>query len=313
MAKKNGLEPEGVLLLLKPSGMTAHDLVEWVRRRLHIQRVGHTGTLDPLACGLMVLCLGRATRLAEFLSDMDKVYRFEMVFGVSTTTQDAEGDIVRTASADDITADRLQAVLHRFVGEIEQVPPMLSALHYQGKRLYELARQGIEVPRQPRRVHIYRLELLRFWDTPPKRALIEVHCSRGTYIRTLAADIGEAMGSGAYQHFLVRLQVGPFRAENALTLEEFAEAVKAGTWRQRLLTPGDALPMFPALTLTRLEVRRLLNGMETVVGTVWGNPHLPDGGLVRLYDPDGTFTGVGQVQRRGNLWVCQPYKLFPPR
>jgi len=305
-------EPEGVLLLLKPSGMTAHDLVEWVRKQLKIKRVGHTGTLDPLASGLMVLCLGRATRLAEFLSDLDKVYRFEMVLGVSTSTQDAEGEVTRIAPTEHITEARLRAVLEQFVGEIEQVPPMLSALHYQGKRLYELARKGLEVPRNPRRVRIYRLELLAFWEEKPKRALLEVHCSRGTYIRTLAADIGEALGCGAYQHFLVRLQVGPFHSEQALTVEEFSEAVKAGTWQRHLIPPGDALPMFPPGGLTRLEARKVMNGMEAVVGTIWGHPHLQDGGLVRLYDPEGAFLGVGKMRRQGNLWVCHPRKVFLP-
>lgn len=305
-------EPEGVLLLLKPSGMTAHDLVEWVRKQLKIKRVGHTGTLDPLASGLMVLCLGRATRLAEFLSDLDKVYRFEMVLGVSTSTQDAEGEVTRTAPTERITEERLRAVLEQFVGEIEQVPPMLSALHYQGKRLYELARKGLEVPRNPRRVRIYRLELLAFWEEKPKRALLEVHCSRGTYIRTLAADIGDALGCGAYQHFLVRLQVGPFHAEQALTMEEFAHAVKAGEWRQYLRKAGDALPTLPVVTLTPLEAQRLINGMEAIIGTIWGYPTLQDGALVRLYDPDGVFLGIGQMRRQGNLWVCRPRKLFPP-
>ncbi|MFN3422811.1 MAG: tRNA pseudouridine(55) synthase TruB, partial [Armatimonadota bacterium] len=184
-------EPEGVLLLLKPSGMTAHDVVDFVRKQLKMKRVGHTGTLDPLASGLMVLCLGRATRLAEFLSGLDKVYRFEMVLGVTTKTQDAEGEIEEIRSTEKITAEQLEETLERFVGEIEQVPPMLSAMHYQGKRLYELARKGVEVERPPRKVQIYRLTLLEWWDKPVKRALIEVHCSRGTYIRTLASDIGK--------------------------------------------------------------------------------------------------------------------------
>lgn len=259
----------------------------------------------------MALCLGRATRLSEFLFDLDKVYRFEIVLGVTTTTQDAEGEIVKTAPTDDITAERLQAVLERFAGEMEQIPPMLSALHYQGKRLYELARKGIEVPRQPRKVRIHRLTLLRFWDIPPKRALLEVHCSRGTYIRTLAVDIGEALGCGAYQHFLVRMQVGPFRQEQALTLEEFAESVRQGDWQRHLLPPDQALPMMPALSLTRSEVRKMLNGMDAVVGTVWGYPHLQEGGFVRLYDPDNRFWGIGQIKRQGNLWLCHPHRLFP--
>ncbi len=277
-----------------------------------MKRVGHTGTLDPLAAGLMILCLGRATRLAEFLSELDKVYRFEMVLGVKTKTQDAEGEIVEVRPTDGITAERLQEVLSKFVGEIEQIPPMLSAVHYHGKRLYELARKGIEVERKPRKVQIYRLTLLDWWDEPVKRALIEVHCSRGTYIRTLASDIGDALGCGAYQHFLVRTQIGPFRSEQALTLEEFADAVLSGKWERHLLPIDQALPMFPTLVLTRLEARRVLNGMESVVGTIWGYPNLKDEGFVRLYDQDYRFLGVGIIRRHGNLLICQPHKMFPP-
>jgi len=305
-------EFEGVLLLLKPSGMTAHDVVEFVRRKLKMKRVGHTGTLDPLAAGLMILCLGRATRLAEFLSELDKVYRFEMVLGVKTKTQDAEGEIVEVRPTDGITPERLQEVLSKFVGEIEQIPPMLSAVHYHGKRLYELARKGIEVERKPRKVQIYRLTLLDWWDEPVKRALIEVHCSRGTYIRTLASDIGDALGCGAYQHFLVRTQIGPFKSEQALTLEEFADAVSKGEWERHLLPADQALPMFPTLVLTRLEARRVLNGMESVVGTIWGYPNLKDERFVRLYDQDHRFLGVGVIRRHGNLLICQPHKMFLP-
>ncbi|MFA0782712.1 tRNA pseudouridine(55) synthase TruB [Fervidibacter sacchari] len=306
------VEFEGVLLLLKPSGMTAHDVVEFVRRKLKMKRVGHTGTLDPLAAGLMILCLGRATRLAEFLSELDKVYRFEMVLGVKTKTQDAEGEIVEVRPTDGITPEKLQEVLSKFVGEIEQIPPMLSAVHYHGKRLYELARKGIEVERKPRKVQIYRLTLLDWWDEPVKRALIEVHCSRGTYIRTLVSDIGDALGCGAYQHFLVRTQIGPFSSEQALTLEEFADAVSKGEWERHLLPSDQALPMFPPLVLTRLEARRVLNGMESVVGTVWGYPNLREEGFVRLYDQDHRFLGVGIIRRHGNLLICQPHKMFPP-
>lgn len=305
-------EPEGILMLLKPSGMTAHDLVEFVRKKLKIQRVGHTGTLDPLASGLMMLCLGKATRLSEFLSGLDKVYRFEVVFGVKTKTQDSEGEIVEVRPTDWLTAEKVKSVLTKFVGEIEQIPPMLSAVHYQGKRLYELARKGIEVERQPRKVQIYRLTLLKWWDEPVKRALIEVHCSRGTYIRTLASDIGDALGCGAYQHFLVRTQIGQFKSEQALTLEGFAEAVLKGTWQQQLLQPDMALPTLPILVLTRAEAGKILNGLESVIGTIWGYQNLKTDNLVRLYDQDNRFLGIGIVRRRGNLWVCQPHKIFPP-
>lgn len=299
-------------MLLKPSGMTSHDVVDFVRKKLKIQRVGHTGTLDPLAAGLMLLCLGRATRLSEFLSNLDKIYRFEIVFGFKTETQDAEGRIVEIGSTDSVNAEKLERVLDKFVGEIEQIPPMLSAVHYQGKRLYELARKGIQVERAPRKVQIYRLTLLNWWDKPVKRALIEVHCSRGTYIRALASDIGDELGCGAYQHFLVRMQIGPFKSEQGLTLEEFDKSVLQGKWMQNLLPLDKALPMFPELVLTKIEAKRILNGMESVVGTIWGYPNLKEEGLVRLYDQDDRFLGVGMIIRRGNFWVCQPQKIFPP-
>ncbi|MCS7185403.1 MAG: tRNA pseudouridine(55) synthase TruB [Armatimonadetes bacterium] len=310
--RTEGKEMEGIFLLLKPSGMTAHDVVEFVRKKLKMKRVGHTGTLDPLASGLMVLCLGRATRLAEFISELDKVYRFEMVLGIKTKTQDAEGEILEVRSTEGITAERLEKVLKNFIGEIEQVPPMLSAVHYQGKRLYELARKGLEVERPPRKVKIHRLTLLEWWEKPVKRALIEVHCSRGTYIRTLASDIGEALGCGAYQHFLVRTQVGPFKSEQALTLEEFGEAVLQGQWERYILSLDQGLPMLPTLVLTKLDVQRILNGMASVIGTIWGYPNLREDEMVRLYDQDQRFLGLGVVRRQGNLWICQPRKIFPP-
>lgn len=306
-------EPEGVLRVIKPSGMTAHDVVTFVRRVLKIRRVGHTGTLDPLATGLMLLCLGRATRLAEFLSGLDKVYRFEIVFGVRTSTQDAEGEILSVMPTEDVTEAKVKEVLRQFVGEIKQYPPMLSALHYRGTRLYRLARKGIEVPRQPRRVHIYRLTLLRFWgEKAPKRGLMEVHCSPGTYIRVLCADIGEALRCGAYQHFLVRTTIGPFSLEGAVTLEEFAEAVRKNALKSLLLPMDQALPMFPSISLRRLDIRKILNGMEVIIGTVWGYPKLREGERVRVYDPDGQFWGVGEVFRRGNILFCRPRKVFPP-
>ncbi|MCS7224288.1 MAG: tRNA pseudouridine(55) synthase TruB [Armatimonadetes bacterium] len=300
----------GVLFLMKPSGMTAHDVVDYVRKVTKIKRVGHTGTLDPLAAGLMILCLGRATRFALYLSELDKVYRFEVVFGIQTTSQDADGEVISRQPCDEVTEERVRSVLPQFIGVIEQIPPMQSALHYQGRRLYELARKGVEVPRTPRKVTIHRLELIRFVDETPKRALLEVECGRGTYIRTLASDIGKALGCGAYQHFLVRLKIGPFSLRNALTLEEFTQQIKEGRLREMIVPVDQTLVAFPPLALSPMDFRKLSRGSEAIVGTVWGHPRLTDRGLVRLYGPGRSFLGIGQVRRRGNLWICQPRTIL---
>ncbi len=301
----------GVLLLIKPAGMTSHDLVEVVRSWTRTRRAGHTGTLDPLASGLMLICLGRATRFAEYFSELEKVYRFEVVFGIRTTTQDAGGEIISRSDCSDLTEETVRSLLPKFTGEIEQIPPMQSALHYHGRRLYQLAKKGIVVPRSPRKVIVRRLELIRFFTDRPKRALMEVACTRGTYIRTLASDIGDALGCGAYQHFLVRLKVGPFSIGQALTLEELEEKAHTGSVTDVLLPVDQALAPFPPLPLSSIDSQRLLHGMDTIVGTIWGHPGLKDGSLTRLYGPGGTFIGVGELRRRGNLWICLPKKMMP--
>lgn len=223
----------GVLNIDKPAGWTSHDVVAKVRRLLKTKRAGHAGTLDPDATGVLVVAVGQATRLLPFLPLEPKVYVAHVVFGLATTTEDASGEATAEADASELTEDALRAVLPNFLGEIAQVPPMVSALHHEGQRLYDLARQGITVERAARTVTIHAVELLDFAAGPRAEANLRVVCGGGTYIRTLCKDLGEALGLPAHMGSLVRESVGPFGRVDATTLEA--------------LTPEALLPMERAL------------------------------------------------------------------
>lgn len=246
---------DGVLNLLKPPGMTSHDVVNFVRRTLSIKKVGHTGTLDPGVAGVLPICVGRATRLAEFITGSDKAYRAEITFGVTTSTQDGFGETLTEQDASHLTRGDVAYALARFHGPIEQVPPMVSAVKVGGKRLYELARQGVEVEREPRQVVIHKLQLLDFRPGPHPVAFVDVVCSKGTYVRTLAHDLGQMLQVGAYMSYLVRTRSGPFRLEQAATLEELAAGQAA------LLPPAEALGGMPRATVTGPAAERLLHGV----------------------------------------------------
>lgn len=228
-------EYNGVVVIDKPAGITSHDVVNRARRLFKTKRVGHTGTLDPDATGVLVICLGYATRVAEYLSSSRKSYVAEVVFGVETDTQDASGVVLAERSASHITEADARALCVRFTGRQSQIPPMVSALHHEGKRLYELAREGITVERAPRDIEIFACNLLEFASGEHPVARIEVSCSTGTYIRALSADMGEAAGTGAMMRSLRRTEVGdvsrPFTLQESFTLEQLqalAEAERIG-------------------------------------------------------------------------------------
>ena len=207
--RRHGRNVSGILLLDKPRGISSNEALQRVKRFFKAAKAGHTGSLDPLATGLLPVCLGGATKFSSFLLDADKHYRVRVRLGVTMTTADAEGEVVTEVSADGVSERDLQAALARFRGPIEQLPPMYSAVKHQGERLYKLARRGIEVERTPRSVTIHRIELRRF---EPPEFEIDVHCSKGTYVRTLAADLGEALGCGGHVTDLRRTGVGPYLA-----------------------------------------------------------------------------------------------------
>ncbi len=236
MAKRRGLALDGVLLLDKPVGLSSNHALQRARRSMDAAKAGHTGTLDPFATGLLVCCMGRATKISGAMLDADKAYRATLQFGEETDSGDLTGHVVaRAADGYSVTEDALRAVLARFQGVIEQVPPMYSALKRDGKPLYEYARQGIELERPPRQVTIHRIDLLSLSGT---RAEIDVACSKGTYIRTLAQDIGRALGCYAHLAALRRTHVGPFSLDRAVTLE----ALQAMTDPKQALLALNELP-----------------------------------------------------------------------
>ncbi|HEX8096697.1 MAG TPA: tRNA pseudouridine(55) synthase TruB [Pyrinomonadaceae bacterium] len=331
---------DGVLIVDKPAGLTSHDVVARVRRSLGERRVGHTGTLDPLATGVLVVLVGRATRLAQFLSGAEKEYEALIRFGYSTDTGDVTGKpltgearkpltseagkslssehIDESAAAGNLTAwgrEEIEAALAALRGEIDQVPPMYSAKKMKGKKLYELARRGVEVEREPVRVTIHELEALSLDEDLSRRnedgtrdLHVRVVCSAGTYVRTLAETIGERLGTPAHLAALRRTRAGDFRIEDALTLEELAEKAAEGDKPSLLLSTDAALSRLPFLHLTAEEARAARNGMalraEGASAKAWR-----DGERVRLRDGEGELLGVavydraaGRLRPRVVLW-----------
>lgn len=275
---------DGVLNLLKPPGMTSHDVVSVVRRALGVKKVGHTGTLDPGVAGVLPICVGKATRLAEYIAGEDKAYRAEITFGVTTDTQDSFGEVLSEQDASHLTRGDIAYCLARFHGPVMQVPPMVSAVKVGGKRLYELARQGVTVEREARQVTFHRLQLLDFRPGPRPVAFVDVVCSKGTYIRTLAHDLGAMLKVGAHLSYLVRTRSGPFRLEQASTLEELA----AG--QAPLLSPAAAIGEMERLTIAGPAAERLRNGVAPRVTTVH-----PDGTTIALLDSEGDLLALASA------------------
>ena len=264
---------DGFINLLKPPGPSSHDLVTYVRRKTGLKRVGHTGTLDPLAAGVLVIAIGRATRLIPYL-ETTKTYIGEITFGIATDTLDAGGCITATRPAKFSRGD-LEAVLKSFKGMIPWVPPMVSALKWRGRRLYDLAREGIEVDRPARTILIQRLELVSFCSNQSHpRALIKCVCSAGTYMRSLAADIGTALGCSSYLSFLLRAQNGPFAISTSLTLEEFEKQLKDSPPSHWLIQPLDALTNLPVVGLDDQKTTSFLHGRPIPLRA---SQSLPDG------------------------------------
>lgn len=298
--------PSGILNIDKPIEQSSHDVVERVRALTGVRRVGHAGTLDPLATGVLVICVGRtATRVAEYLTDAVKSYRTEVQLGVVTDTFDAEGEVV-SRSPVDVDQKDLETALEQFRGTIEQVPPMYSAVKHRGKPLYRLARQGIEVEREARRVDIQRLELVA-WEPQGRRGrcALEIDCSAGTYVRVLVHDLGQKLGCGAYVTGLTRLASGGFRLEDAVTVERLAQAAEDGCWTDLLRPVDEALAdRFPAHHLDANEARRLCSGQSLPDGD-----RLPEEApLARVYGPEGRFLALANYDAQEAVW--RPRKVF---
>ena len=300
--KRKRVPVHGVLLLDKPVGLSSNDALIKAKRLLNAEKAGHTGTLDPFATGLLPLCFGEATKFAQDLLDADKTYETVVHLGVTTTTGDTEGEILDTREVD-VSRLQIEQALSQFTGDIQQIPPMYSALKRDGKPLYEYARAGVTLEREARAVRIHQLTLIDF-QSP--YLTLRVCCSKGTYIRVLGEDIGAALGCGAHLNALRRVQVGDLTIGGAVTLEGFAELDEAS--RQSVLAPVDALlTSFPKIQLSEDLAKRFLHGQRLALGKE--DVSLPDGeGRVRVYRQlDNALLGTGRMQAYG---VLAPERLI---
>lgn len=323
---------DGILVVAKPGGMTSHDVVARIRRVTGEKRVGHAGTLDPDATGVLVILMGRATAAMRFMLGLSKAYKAEIVLGVVTDTHDASGRVVRVASEVRVSKDLFREVLDAYEGEILQVPPMVSAVHHEGRRLYELAREGIEIEREPRRVTIYRIDVESWPDEPlvvGSRITVNVVCSSGTYIRQLAADVGESLGCGAHLGSLVRTRVGPFLLADAHTLEEIEASTRSNHLRDLVLPISAGLSHLPAVVVRGEDARRISSGAQAEVPADSADAHargVPPGaeavfdaifdggciaGLVRVHRDTGELLGVARAERSGGGRLrLRPLRMF---
>jgi tRNA pseudouridine55 synthase len=296
---------DGILNVNKPAGMTSFGVVSVIKRCSRQKRVGHAGTLDPSATGVLPVCLGKATRVTEFLMELRKTYRAEIELGIATDTGDADGQVVKRGDTSEINIDTLSTVLGRFRGSVEQTPPMFSALKYHGRPLYELARAGITVERKTRKAEIFDLQLLS-WESPVVK--IEVTCSRGTYIRSLADDLGKSLNCGAHLVNLVRLRYGPFDIHDSVSLSQLEELSKQDDW-SHLVHPLDSVLLhWPAVILDAEAEQGFLHGRPLPVDKIPDISPVGEKARCRAYNLDGRFLGVLLFNFEESQW--QPEKVF---
>ena len=289
----------GVLIVDKPIGMTSHDVVQFIRRGTRINRAGHTGTLDPRASGVLVVLVGPAVRLSEFVSASDKRYQAVIKFGMTTSTFDTEGEITSRRPVD-ISYEELEEALSGFVGEFEQMPPIYSALKVKGKKAYELAREGKDVELEPRTITVHSLELLD-WDPP--EAVIDIQCSSGTYVRSLASDLGEKLGSGATLIGLRRTKNGRFTLREAISLRRLEESFQDGDWYKYLIPAAEALGDWHTVVVDVESIDKITHGHR-----IPGDPGLEQGLMARAVSEDGELVALIEFDAETAEW--QPRKVF---
>lgn len=302
--KNKGRNVSGIVLLDKPLGITSNRALQIVKRLYQAAKAGHTGSLDPMATGLLPLCLGEATKVSGYLLDADKRYEATIKLGVKTTSADAEGDVLETRPVDNYSHDQIQDVIAQFIGDIEQVPPMHSALKVDGQPLYKLAHKGEVIERKSRWVTIFAIEILRYEEDEID---IAVECSKGTYIRTLAEDIGEKLGCGAHLSALRRTASGPFHIEDSITLDELETLTKDAAETNfseadsRLMPAEDALVDWESVNLSKDTAYYISQGQAVLI------PKAPTSGLVKLFSEDKGFLGIGEILDDGRV---APRRLF---
>ncbi len=288
----------GVLVVDKPVGLTSHDVVQIIRRGTGIRRAGHTGTLDPRASGVLVVLIGPAVRLSEYVSASDKRYQATIRLGSSTDTFDSEGRVTSSAPVENITEEQFEDTLQQFIGEIEQVPPPYSAIKVQGRKAYEMAREGEEVSLEPRTIQVYSLELLEW---APPEAVVDVFCSSGTYVRSLANDLGNALGCGAHLVGLRRTKSGRFTLRDAVPLRRLQESFIAGDWYKYLIPAAEALADWPMIELDADQVELIRHGHR--VPAEQGSK-----GWARGVSQQGDLVALLEVDETNSEW--QPRKVF---
>jgi len=289
---------EGIINLLKPPGMTSHDVVAYLRRVLKIKRIGHGGTLDPGACGVIPIFIGKATRALEYFENCDKEYIAEITLGKTYDTGDNFGILLEEKDPSNITMEDFKRVILKYVGEIGQVPPMFSAVKIQGKKLYEYARKGIVIDRKPRKINIYNITLLDF-NNP--KARIKIHCSKGTYIRTLCEDIGRDLGCGAHMSLLIRTRSGPFLIEESFTIREIEEYSELNRNDCFLITLEKALQSILKKVVLPYTKEKALKRNTIPLKEIFfeKNLEIKDDYYI-LYDANNNFFGVGKVEIKNN-------------
>jgi tRNA pseudouridine55 synthase len=297
----------GILNVDKPVGPTSFQVVGMVRRRSGVKRVGHAGTLDPMAGGVLLLCLGQAARVSEYLMGLRKTYRATVRLGASTTTYDAEGEVVREADSSGVAREAVEEALGGFVGAIMQAPPAYSAVKVDGERAYRRARKGEDVAPAPRKVVVHGIDVL--WFEPPE-VEFEVECGKGTYIRSLAHDLGEALGCGAHLSALTRTRVGPFKVEDAVGMAELEAAFEGGEWMEHLMPLDFGLIHMPQITLHIEDEKDIRHGQAVAIDDdrTEGIPAISDGMLCRAYAEDGSLVAIIRYEEASGMW--RPRKVF---
>ena len=298
---------DGIFNIYKEKGFTSHDVVAIVRRTIHMKKVGHTGTLDPDAEGVLPVCVGKATKLSDVIMDGRKSYRAMLRLGITTTTEDASGEVLETKEVE-YNEDRIREVVASFIGKLEQVPPMYSAVKVNGKKLYELAREGKEIQRKSRTIEVYDIRIRQF--LPPDRVEIDVDCSKGTYIRTLCADIGKALGCGGHMAELLRTATGAFSLENAIKLDELKALAEQEKAEEALLTMEVALKDFPVVKVSEKSAKFLYNGGKIQERFFTEKPaSSQEGDIVVVYDHENNLVGLYEIKKDENYFI-KPYKML---
>jgi tRNA pseudouridine55 synthase len=293
---------DGIINLNKPQGVTSFQMVAMVRKLTGERKVGHSGTLDPEATGVLPILLGRATKLARFLVESPKIYRARIELGRATTTYDASGTTTRRGDASSLTLVQIELAINSFSGPIDQIPPIYSAIKHHGKPLYHLARTGIAVPQKPRMITIYRLDLLD-WQSP--MLSIEVECSKGTYIRTLAHDLGQLLGCGAHLEGLVRLQTGIFHIDQSISLPELENVFEHGYWKTFIHPLDSVLSHLAAIVVDAAGEDAVVHGRPLALADDQDAAH---GEQRRAYSSDGRFLALLRFNSQNGSW--QPEKVF---